>query len=264
MQKRLSFNKLADALAVYYEHRDSLFLNQALSEKTGIGEEIIRREVIEWSGATPEELVRYLEPERIKKRISKTVQNIKRSPSGYSGIHIDAMTEEEHKEGGRNLCIRYSFYATGFGPVIIASTEKGVCYLAFSDEGAAEALEKLRSRFPHALFQETQDDSQHRAFSFIEGKSDTNVSLRLHLKGTSFQVNTWRRLLQIPAGGLMSYSALAGNLKDAHALGAAVGSNPIAYLIPCHRAVQASGIFGKYHWGANRKAALICLEAIRS
>lgn len=260
-----TFNSLAEALLLLYENRNSLFTEQVLQDKLHEGPGIIRSRIYDWAHTTPEELVMHLEPDYIKRIILKTKEDIKnkRTKRKRSSVHIIPMTMEEYNNGGESLSVHYQFADTPFGSVIIASTDKGICHLAFSDEENKAALNKLKIRFPKASYKEEEDIFQHNALLKFENKKYEETLVRLHLKGTPFQINTWKKLLEIPSGGLLSYSALADNIKDSHALGAAVGSNPIAYIIPCHRAVRASGEFGKYHWGQARKAALICLEAIQ-
>lgn len=260
-----NFNLIADALLLYYQNRNSLFAEQVIADKLHESPEIIRSKIWEWLHSTPEELVTHLEPFTIKRIIAKTSEALKNSPTEpFPKVNIESMTQEELAHGGEALSIHYQIAPTSFGKVIIASTIKGICYLAFSDEEDEEALIKLKSRFPNAVYKEKKDDFQYIALSLFEDRDSGKTILKLHLKGTPFQINTWRKLLQIPAGGLLSYSSMTEDIKDSHALGAAVGSNPVAYIIPCHRTVRASGEFGEYHWRQARKAALICLEAIQS
>lgn len=257
----VDFNVIAAAIVLYYEQRDSLFAEQVIFEKLGEKIEIIRSEIQARTGTSPEQLVRVLEPAHVRRVISKTVESIKGTGVTVPDIQITPMSSEEMGNGGERLSIHFQFAPTPFGPTIIASTPKGVCYLAFSDEGNGEALSKLKKRFPNAACHEGRDDFQMHALSLFENMKGDGDRIHLHLKGTVFQIRIWEKLLTIPLGGLMSYSALADDPKDSHALGAAVGSNPIAYIIPCNRAVLATGEFGDYHWGSNRKAALICLES---
>lgn len=261
---KTDFNIIAHAILLYYEQQNSLFADYFISEKLHTDPEIIRSKISNWFHATPEELLTYLEPETIKRRISKTAMIMKKEHENHSNVQIEAMTEKELENDGTNLNIHYQFAKTCFGPIIVASTENGVCYLAFSDEGDTKAFNKLKSRFPNACLQETGDSFQQNVLLFLEHKESGNDAIHLHLKGTPYQINIWKKLLEIPRGGLMSYSALTTDKKNSHALGAAVGSNPVAYIIPCHRTVRASGEFGDYHWGKARKAAFICWEAVSS
>ncbi|SFD84414.1 DNA-O6-methylguanine--protein-cysteine S-methyltransferase [Chitinophaga sp. CF118] len=157
------------------------------------------------------------------------------------------------------LTISYSFNATRFGKVLIASTSKGVCYIAFADGDEKEAFAELEKQFPNAVYGIIRDEFQQNALHIFEEQDTQPVTL--HVKGTPFQLAVWKKLLEIPAGNVLSYAALAGDVKFARAVGTAVAANPVAYLIPCHRVVKSNGETGNYHWGSDRKAAIIHWEA---
>ncbi len=210
---------------------------------------------------TTEQLGVYLEPAYIKKQIEKTVDAAKGEKSYSSNFIIEAMTEEEYKGKDEKLNINYSFSFTRFGTVMIASTPKGVCYMGFADNGEAEAVEELKRRFPYAHCLKREDEHHRNALSVFDNAEGNEKPTRLHLKGTAFQLSIWRKLLQIPFGGLVSYASLTGDTKKSRATGAAVGDNPVGFLVPCHRVVRGNGEFGHYYWGPDRKAALISWEA---
>ena len=262
-ENKTDFRLIADAITFYLEQRDSLFTDQMALEKLKEDPEIIKARIKKWSNATPEKLVTYLDPAYIQRTIVKTVNDIKNNQVNVPDVHIENMLPSEIENGGKNLFINYQFWDTLFGRIIIASTTKGVCFLAFSDGENNEALNKLKQRFPNATYTEAEDEYQHSALSVFDNKTSDTFHVQLHVKGTPFQIQVWNKLLKIPLGGLMSYSSLTADPKFSHALGAAVGANPIAYVIPCHRAVRATGVFGEYHWGSYRKAALISWEAAR-
>jgi AraC family transcriptional regulator of adaptative response/methylated-DNA-[protein]-cysteine methyltransferase len=128
-------------------------------------------------------------------------------------------------------------------------------------------LDALRSRFSNALIREGKDEFQQSALSIFHRGDHSLQKIKLHLKGTDFQLKVWESLLQIPMGGLSTYGNIAQNIgkpNAARAVGTAIGSNPIAFLIPCHRVIQSSGIFGGYMWGPDRKAAIIGWEAAQT
>ena len=210
---------------------------------------------------TPEQLIAYLEPVYIQKQIDKTIKSLKIEENYSSDIIIEIMTEEEYKGEVDKLNINYSFSSSRFGTVMISSTTKGVCYMGFADDDEAEAIKELKRRFPYANYLKREDDYQRNALSVFDNPEGSGKKIRLHLKGTSFQVSIWRKLLQIPFGGLVSYASLTGDIKKSRAAGTAVGDNPVGYLVPCHRAVRTNGEFGQYYWGPDRKAALISWEA---
>jgi AraC family transcriptional regulator of adaptative response/methylated-DNA-[protein]-cysteine methyltransferase len=178
-------------------------------------------------------------------------------------ISIEGMTPGEFKNGGEKLQINYSFAESPFGNIIVASTAKGICHLTFADDGHI-AFKELQDQFPNAAFKQVVDTIQQNAL-FIFKQDWKNIdAVKLHLKGTAFQLKVWEALLKIPVGGLSTYATVAdtvGNAKASRAVGSAVGDNPVAFLIPCHRVIKSTGVFGQYHWGSTRKTAMIGWEA---
>lgn len=152
--------------------------------------------------------------------------------------------------------------STLFGKIVVASTAKGICYLGFEDvEG--QGLSDLRSRFPAASFCHTLDPLQQKLLTFFDHLSWPE-EVRLHLQATDFQLKVWQALLTIPMGSLQSYGTIARRVDvpgASRAVGSAIGRNPVAVLIPCHRVIRASGEVGGYYWGDTRKSAIIGWEA---
>lgn len=135
------------------------------------------------------------------------------------------------------------------------------------ENNEAEALEQLKSKFPNAVFQRKLDLIQQNALFIFRNDWEQLPAIKLHLKGTDFQLKVWETLLKIPMGKLSSYGKIAeqiGNPNASRAIGTAVGSNPVAYLIPCHRVIQSSGDIGGYMWGNTRKTAIIGWEGAKS
>ena len=175
------------------------------------------------------------------------------------------MTPGEFRNGGEALKINYSFAETPFGDIIIASTPKGICQLAFvKDERSGIA--NLQYFFPNAsLFQKT-DMIQQDALRFFTGDWSDLQKVKLHLKGTAFQLKVWQSLLKIPFGNISTYASIAADIKSpgaSRAVGSAIGSNPVAFLIPCHRVIRANGAIGGYRWGVTRKRAILAWESGR-
>lgn len=191
--------------------------------------------------------------------------------SGPSRLHdlfvgIEAMTPGEFKEGGAALRFRFRRAETLLGPVLLVSTARGLARLVFL-AGEPDALEAMRREFPRARFEEGDDAFQKSALSFFGESGAEAGPLALHLKGTPFQLQVWRALLRVPTGGLTSYGDLAeavGRPAAARAVGTAVGRNPVACLIPCHRVIRAGGEPGEYRWGADLKRTLLAWEAARA
>lgn len=228
----------------------------------------------EWVGVTPKQFARFLSVEHAKKLLAETHATLFDAAneiglSTTSRLHdlfvdIEGMTPGEYKNGGATLTINYSFARTPFGKVLVGSTEKGICHMTFADEGEAEALLRMKSTLPNATYRMSTDRNQRNALRFFTRDWSKPDQIKLHLRGTEFQLKVWNALLQIPSGGLTTYSDLArkaGHERAQRAVGTALGNNPVVLLIPCHRVIRSSGIIGNYRYGASRKNAIIGWEA---
>lgn len=176
------------------------------------------------------------------------------------------MTPGEFKNGGENLSINYSYAESPFGDILVASTAKGICYLAFA-ENETDALNDLRDHFPKAGFKQMVDLIQQNALHIFTHDWRQSGQIKLHLKGSGFQIKVWETLLKIPGGRLSTYGNIAKQIDipgASRAVGSAIGNNPVAFIIPCHRVIQSTGIFGGYHWGNTRKTAMIGWEAAKT
>jgi AraC family transcriptional regulator of adaptative response/methylated-DNA-[protein]-cysteine methyltransferase len=234
-----------------------------------------QRMFTKWAGTSPKKFLQYISLEHAKKllaqdKLSVQTATMKTGLSGSSRLHdlfvkIEGMTPGEFKNGGENLSINYSFAQTPFGKVIAAATQKGVCYIAFGED-EKESFSLLKEKFPKSTFRKQKDSFQKRALALFTQNGKSVREIRLHLKGTDFQLKVWEALLKIPAGGLSTYGNIAARIKKPNAfraVGTAVGDNPVSFLIPCHRVIQSSGVLGNYHWGPMRKTAMIGWEAAR-
>lgn len=169
---------------------------------------------------------------------------------------IERMTPEEYKDGGKQLSIRYHYTSGPFGEMLLARTPKGICYAAFDDD-RQKALGELQAIFPNAAYREEEAEEQERLF--------TSAQIALHIKGTDFQMQVWEELLKVPSGTLTTYSAIASHIgkpKACRAVGSAVGANPVSLFIPCHRVIRATGEYGGYHWGKERKTSILRSEGV--
>lgn len=225
----------------------------------------------EWAGVSPKKFLQYISVEHAKSLLKNKQATLFDTAydtglSGTSRLHdlfvtIEAMTPAEYRNGAKNLVIQYSFAETGFGRLIVASTEKGICHIAFENDDAL-AVAKLREQFPLATLIFSQNEKHSEALK-VFSPHDGSCKIRLHLKGTEFQLKVWAALLKIPSGEVATYGKLAATIEKpsaSRAVGTAIGSNPVAFIIPCHRVIQSTGNFGGYMWGTSRKAAMIGWE----
>lgn len=183
-------------------------------------------------------------------------------PNNYF-VSVERMTPEEYENGGEELTISYSYTDSPFGKILLASTEKGICFNALSDN-KVHALSELKEIFPEATYLQQSDKSQQRALKFFEdGYKEGEPTIPLHIKASDFQLNVWKALLNIPMGQLTTYKEIACSLnmpRACRAVGTAVGDNPVSFFIPCHRVIRSTGELGQFHWGAEKKAIIIQWE----
>lgn len=230
---------------------------------------------MEWAGTTPKKFLQYVSAQYAKKLLKENNASLFETAyqTGLSGtgrlhdlfINIEGMTPAEYRNGGQELFINYSFSESPFGHVIIASTSKGICHLSF-ERDELEGLANIRSKFPNAQLVNHPDNLQQNALSIFRNDWNALPQIKLHLKGTPFQLKVWEALLHVPMGRVTTYGTIAQkiNLQTAsRAVGTEIGSNPVAFLIPCHRVIKSSGALGGYMWGANRKAAIIGWEGVQ-
>lgn len=230
----------------------------------------------DWAGVSPKKFLQYISVEYAKnilkdKHATLFDASFETGLSGTSRLHdlfikIEGMTPGEFKNGGENLSINHSYAESPFGNILVASTSRGICHMAFADN-EQEALKQLQNKFPRARYKQMVDLIQQNALYIFTHDWNRLDEIKLHLKGTEFQLKVWETLLKIPMGELSTYGNIAEqiqNPKASRAVGAAIGDNPVAFLIPCHRVIQSTGTLGGYHWGSNRKTAIIGWEAAKT
>ena len=226
-----------------------------------------------WAGVSPKRFLQFLSLEHAKRLLKSSTQLDAAYQAGLSSpsrlhdlfVTVDAVTPGQYKAMGSGLEIAYGVHPSPFGECLLAVTERGLCGLCFVDEASPEsALEDLRRRWPRARFLE--DRALTAAMSrriFGSPAEQKRAPIPLLLKGTNFQIKVWEALLRIPPGSVTSYHRLAGTIGKpaaSRAVGSAVGANPIAYLIPCHRVILSTGAFGNYRYGTTRKKAILGWE----
>ena len=230
-----------------------------------------------WAGVTPKRFLQVLTLERAKQLLSESKPLLEVSDAlGLSSasrlydhfVHLEAVTPGEYRLKGAGLRIEYAVHDTPFGKAFIARTSRGICNFSFLENGDIDAhVTGLHKTWPHALVYEDRQTTLAPIKALFGGEKKSNRPLSLHVSGTNFQVSVWKALLQIPPAAVASYSQVAtaiGHPRSARAVGLAVGANPVALLIPCHRVIQQSGKLGGYHWGETRKQAIHAWESARN
>ncbi|MEJ2795713.1 methylated-DNA--[protein]-cysteine S-methyltransferase [Iodobacter sp. LRB] len=229
-----------------------------------------------WAGVTPKRFLQVLTLERAKQllRESKSLLEVSDSLGLSSGsrlydhfVQLEAVTPGEYKIGGAGLSIAYAVHNTPFGPAFIAITPRGICKFSFlQGEAIDEHLADLCKKWPYAVVHEERQATLEVLDGMFGGAQKPDRPVSLHVTGTNFQVSVWKALLQIPPAAVVSYSQVAnaiGSPSAARAVGTAIGSNPVAFFIPCHRVIQQGGKLGGYHWGEARKHAIHAWESAR-
>jgi AraC family transcriptional regulator of adaptative response/methylated-DNA-[protein]-cysteine methyltransferase len=199
----------------------------------------------------------------IEHQFSMTIQqqNLFALGNSSSSTLENFITLEEFSQT-KEIQLHYSFILTPFGEVLVASTHKGICLIWFA-ENRNEAIAELSKRFPGSSIEEKAEDLHQAILHFFQPDDSKWPKLNLQVQGSPFQIKVWKALLQIPFGQLTNYKNIADQIEQSNAsraVGTAIGKNPIAFLIPCHRVVQTNGQLGGYMWGINRKSAIIRWE----
>jgi len=267
------YQRMADMLAwisAHFEEQPSL---ADFAARAGQSPYHFQRRFSRWVGLSPKKYVQFLTLSRAKACLDASHSVLGAAfAAGLSSpgrlhdlfVNIEAVTPGEHKRGGAGLVIRHGVHDSPFGPCLLMHTERGICGLAFLDEGdGGRTLADMASRWPNAhLVSDAAPGAELAARAFAPGASDGDP-LTLLLHGTPFQIQVWQALLRIPPGAVTNYQALAryiGHSGAARAVGTAGGANPIAYLVPCHRVIRKSGALGGYRWGVGRKLAMLSEE----
>lgn len=270
------YARIAAAIAFLREQAGTQPDLDRIARHLGLSAPHFQRLFTRWAGVSPKRFLQFLTVEDAKRRLADTRNTLDLAAAvGLSGggrlhelfVTLEAMSPGEARRGGSGLDIRYGIQATRFGHALIGITHRGVCALHFVDDEDT-GLAQLQQAWPQAkLIRDPAATADIAQWIFAPLSATPRQALAVLVKGSNFQIQVWRALLALPAGAVTTYGDLATALhrpQSARAVGAAVGANPVAILIPCHRVIRASGALSGYRWDITRKAALLGWEVARS
>jgi AraC family transcriptional regulator of adaptative response/methylated-DNA-[protein]-cysteine methyltransferase len=269
------YERIARVIRYMDEHGAAQPRLSVLADVAGMSEFHFHRLFSSWAGTTPKHFLQCLTFERARDLLAQGNGVLQSAlESGLSGpgrlhdlcVNLEAASPGEIKSGGAGWTIEAGFGDSPFGRCLIAQSPRGICHLSFADDDQEAAWDEMAQLWPNAQW--VRDDGKAKKllqtiFHQLNGHAAPH-RLTAFVKGTEFQLRVWRALLRIPAGSLTSYGRLASEIGQptaARAVGSAVGSNDIAWLIPCHRVIRETAAIGGYRWGLVRKRAMLSYEA---
>jgi O-6-methylguanine DNA methyltransferase len=257
-----------------YKDQPSL---EEVSANIGLSEYHFQRLFTRWAGVSPKRFLQFLTKEGAKDLLNRSENLLDTTHqvglSSLGRLHdlfvtTEAVTPGEYKSRGEGVTIRYGIHLTPFGKCLIGLTDRGICHLGFVQSSEGDAIDNLMADWKEARMIEDYRSTASLVEPIFDLRFNTRIKpLTLHLRGTNFQLKVWEALLTIPAGAVTTYEGIAsriGKPNAARAVGTAVGHNPIAVLIPCHRVIRKVGEFGNYRYGELRKKALLAREFVNT
>ncbi len=251
-----------------------------IADSVHLSEAHFQRLFNRWAGVSPKQFLQYLTLDHARQCLQQNMTVIDTAfDSGLAApsrlnelfIRLESVTPSEFKQKGRGIVVHYGFHQTAFGECIIGVTDRGLCALEFLDADQKAALNAVVARLPSATYQHSPDKTEEfynlifNASKAANSHIQKDRGLSVLVKGTAFQLKVWEALLRIPVGSRSSYKQLASEVGSPganRAVGSAVGKNPVAVLIPCHRVIREDGMLGGYRWGLERKLALLGSESV--
>ncbi len=269
------YDSVRRAIAFISEHWRTQPTIEAMADSAGVTPDELHHLFRRWAGLTPKDFMQALTLDHAKGLLRDSASVLDAAlDSGLSGpgrlhdlfVTHEAMSPGEWKNGGTGLTLRYGFHPSPFGTALLMATDRGLAGVAFADPGEEQAaLMDMQRRWPKAIYVEDYLSTAPLAQRIFTPKLwRPDQPLRVVLIGTDFEVRVWQTLLKIPMGRAVSYSDIACNIdnpKASRAVGAAVGRNPVSFVVPCHRALGKDGKLTGYHWGITRKQAMLGWEA---
>jgi AraC family transcriptional regulator of adaptative response/methylated-DNA-[protein]-cysteine methyltransferase len=272
MQRNNHFELVADTIKWVADHQAEQPDLNRLSSAMGVSPHHLQRTFQMWAGVSPKQFLKSLTRKEALARLNEGSSVLDAAlESGLSGpgrlhdllISTDALTPGQIRKRGEGISIRYGFGDSLFGQALVAWTPRGINFLGFCQEkGPERTLEHLREQWCNSRFTEDSFTAQKWLDTIFSDGHDKPIPL--WLRGSAFQLKVWEALMEIPEGQHATYghiASLVGNPGAARAVGTAIGSNPLAYVIPCHRVIRQVGDIGGYRWGESTKRAMIGYEA---
>ena len=264
--------RVVEKISLDYRDQPSL---EELAEDVGLSPTALQKLFTRWAGLSPKAFLQAVTLDHARKLLDQGMPLLETSfevgMSGPGRLHDlfvthEAMSPGDYKTRGDGLTIRYGYHISPFGVALVMVTERGLAGLSFNDPGGErEAFADMSGRWPNATYVEDMAATQpYAARIFDPSRWRSEQPLKVVLIGTDFQVRVWQALLRIPLGKACSYSSIAAGIgapAASRAVGAAIGANPISFVVPCHRALGKSGALTGYHWGLTRKRAILGWEA---
>ena len=277
MEDHINYRRIEEA--IHYLERN--FQRQPdldeVAEKVHLSPFHFQRIFTEWAGISPKRFLQFLTVDFLKSKLSESRNLVDAAEqaglSSQSRVYdlfttLEAVTPHEYKLSGAGIRIEYGFHETPFGLCLLGVTDRGICWLSFvaTDGDPRLELEKMKQHWHNSLFHQNETLTANFVGK-IFGPAMRERKLHLFVKGTNFQIKVWQALLHISLGNVTTYQDIAQKIQNPKALqavGSAVGSNHIAYLIPCHRVIRKDGVLGEYRWEATRKKGIIGWEMARA
>lgn len=265
------YDRMARALGWLADHADSQPTLAELAAYMQLSEFHVQKLFARWAGISPKRFLQHLSHERARAALRAGDDMLAASAAaGLSGpgrlhdllVTCEAASPGEFKSGGAGLAVSWGVASTPFGVALFAQSVRGLMKLAFTEDAGGSEFAELQQEWPAAVLQRDDGRAEELAAQLFSAY-ERPEPVHLFVKGSQFQLKVWQALLQLPEGRLLSYGALArtiGQPAASRAVGSAVGSNPVALLIPCHRVIRANGVLGEYRWGERRKRVLVGIE----
>jgi AraC family transcriptional regulator of adaptative response/methylated-DNA-[protein]-cysteine methyltransferase len=275
----INYNRIEKAIQYLEENFQRQPELDEVAEKVHLSPFHFQRIFTDWAGISPKRFLQFLTVNFLKTKLQQSKNIVEAADaaglSSQSRVYdlfttLEAVTPQEYKQKGSGIRIEYGLHETPFGHCLIGVTERGICWLSFigTDEDPIFEMEKMKEHWHNSVFHQDQNITNDFIDNiFNRGGAKAQRKLHVFVKGTNFQIKVWEALLRIPMGDVTTYQSIAQQIespKAMQAVGSAVGSNHIAYLIPCHRVIRKDGILGEYRWSSARKKSIIGWEMAKA